>query len=282
MLPAHPLAPHVPPLALPRHPRALHCFTRQPTPVQAVRPRSILIQTIDAVCAPPARRATLRHDTGEPWNVHFADFRGQPRRRRSNQQLADHLRQLHRHSDRVLRFLRLCDSRRARYRPGVLSAWLGDRAGAVGVRHVRHRVRRAADRLVSVRSLRRPHRPQIDPRRLVAGDGRLDHADRFRTRLRLDRQPRVDPAVRPALWPGDRPGRRMGRRRAARHRKRPRRQAWLVRHVPAAWTVDRFSGVQRPVLRPRTVALGRAVPQLGLARAVHRQRCWLRSACTCA
>ncbi len=34
-----------------------------------------------------------------------------------------------------------------------------DRAGAIRVRHVRHCVRRAADRLVPVRPLRRPHRP---------------------------------------------------------------------------------------------------------------------------
>ena len=185
-----------------------------------------------------------------------------------NSSFARDFRELHRHRHRVLRFLRLRHRRRARDRPGVLPARLARGAGAVGVRHVRHRVHRAADRLVHLRPFRRPHRPQIDARRVAARDGRLDDADRLRPRLRFDRQPGARAALHPALRARHRSRRRMGRRGAPRDRIRAARQARLVRHVPATRAVDRFPGVERPVLRPRALALRRTVPQLGLARAV--------------
>ena len=62
-------------------------------------------------------------------------------------------------------------------------------------RHVRHRLPRAADRLVPVRPFRRPHRAQIDARRLAAGDGRGDDADRLRCRPTRRRQPRAECAL---------------------------------------------------------------------------------------
>ncbi|CAB5693034.1 Uncharacterised protein [Pseudomonas putida] len=75
-----------------------------------------------------------------------------------------------------------------------------------------------------------------------------------------------------ALWPRPGPGWRMGWRGLAGHRERARRQARLVRHVPAAGPVDRLFGRQRPVPDPGPGAQRRAVPRVGLAHSVPAQR----------
>ncbi len=74
----------------------------------------------------------------------------------------------------------------------------------------------------------------------------------------------------------------MGRRRAAGHRERAAGQARLVRHVPATGAVGRLSGLQRTVLCAGAVSERRAIPQLGLARAVPRQRRAGRARLVCA
>ena len=57
-----------------------------------------------------------------------------------------------------------------------------------GVRHVCGRLRRPAARRRRLRSLRRPHRPQVDARAVAADHGRRDVPDRLPADARVDRR----------------------------------------------------------------------------------------------
>ncbi len=152
---------------------------------------------------------------------------------------------------------RLHDHAAAKRRRGAHERRARARAGAVRVRHVRHRVLRASDRLSFIFGHfgdRIGRKSTLVASPLVMG---------LSTTLiglvpgyGLDRQSRTDPLVHPALRTGHRTRRRMGRRGAARDRICAQGQARAFRHVPATRAVDRFSRVERILLRARAVAVG--------------------------
>ena len=126
-----------------------------------------------------------------------------------------------------------------------------DRTGAVRLRHVRHRVHRSPDRLVPVRALRRPHRPQVDARRIAARDGRVHHRHRLRARLRRDRRASRRCCYACCASARGSASAANGRRRAARVTSTRRREARLVRDVPAARAIGRLPDVERLSSRSR-------------------------------
>ena len=149
------------------------------------------------------------------------------------------------------------------------SSSLGRRARSV--RGFLRRLCRAADRRGDIRPLRRPHRPQGDLDRDLAGDRRRDLCCRSGSDLRQHRHLGCGAADRHPLDPRDRGRRRMGRLGAAGDGMGANQQASRLHLVLAAIrragrAVPRQSGgagVQLAVRRP--------VPDLGLAHPVLHQ-----------
>ena len=180
-----------------------------------------------------------------------------------------------RHDDRVVRLLPLQHRHRAGVRQALLPALRSAGRHAGGVRHLRGRLCRAADRCGDLRPLGRPPRAQVGADRHADADGHRDVPGRPGADLREHRHLGRGPADGAALHPGRGRRRRMGRLGAAVDGMGAHQPPSRLRRILAAVRRAGRAVPRQPRRAGVQLAVGRCVPHLGLARAVpdqHRAR----------